>query len=899
MLAPMKFALLLLAPFAAFAVELPPPAGRAVDFSKDIQPLLEAACVKCHAKGKAKGGFSMETREVFLKGGDTSAAAVTGKSAESLIVKLVASDDPEERMPKKGSHWTPEQVGLLRAWIDKGASWPDGVNFAKPVPENLTPRAVAAPAGDGNPIDRVLGVKVAGREVVSDAVFARRVWLDAIGLLPSAEELVAFQNDAAPGKREALVDRLLADSRGYADHWLNFWNDLLRNDYRGTGFIDGGRKQVSGWLYSALKSNMPYDQFVRELTNPSVATEGFTSGILWRGNVNASMRPPMQAAQSVSQVFMGINLKCASCHDSFINDWALADAYGLAAVYSDDVLELVLCDKPTGKKAEVRFLYPEIGTIAAGLPKAERTKRLAELLTSDKNGRLTRTLVNRLWARLLGRGLVEPLDDMDKPAWSPELLDWMATDLIAGKWDMKRTLRAILTSRAYALPSVEGPKEGEKTFAFTGPLTRRLSAEQFADALNLLAADWPSLPGSMEFDFGTEGLAMPKWIWTTEPTDAGPQRDALRAAQAQLDAATAKIAAARTAPDAAAAVPSTNEALAALNDAKAKLDAVKDKHATGAPGQIVERPGSDRHQVIFRKTFELTAAPTKARALLVATQSIQIFVNGKEAKAAMSDGFRNGRAKLYDLTALLVKGKNVVAISVASHTEKAMNTTERAQFPQSINHENKTPGMAFYAHIADGIDIISDATWKSRRAADSPWTGADVADATWAAGMVLPEGTSPVDEGPSLEPIKRQDFANIPVILEPTLRPGISMAARSANIRASMIAADPLQTALERPNREVTTASRPVLATTIQALELTNGATLDDEVKRIATRHLPAVIKDAAAWTTEFYCATLGRAPSAEESTVAMEIIGDAPSAEHIADFVWMMVNHPEFQLIR
>ena len=102
MLAGMKFALFLLAPFAALAVELPPPAGRAVDFSKDIQPLLEVACIKCHAKGKAKGGFSLETRALFMKGGDTSAAAVIGKSAESLIVKLVASDDPDERMPKKG-----------------------------------------------------------------------------------------------------------------------------------------------------------------------------------------------------------------------------------------------------------------------------------------------------------------------------------------------------------------------------------------------------------------------------------------------------------------------------------------------------------------------------------------------------------------------------------------------------------------------------------------------------------------------------------------------------------------------------------------------------------------------------------------------------------------------------
>ena len=901
MVTAMKFALFLLAPLAAFAVELPPPAGRAVDFTKDIQPLFEAACVKCHAKGKAKGGFSLESREVFIKGGDTSPAAVLGKSAESLIVKLVASDDPDERMPKKGTHWTAEQVGLLRAWIDQGAAWPEGVSFAKPVPENLAPRAVQAPAGAGNPIDRMLlGYFAqhggAGREAVADAVFARRAWLDVVGLLPSAEELVAFERDASPGKREALVDRLLADSRGYADHWLSFWNDLLRNDYRGTGFIDGGRKQVSGWLYSALRSNLPYDQFVRELTHPSAATEGFTSGIIWRGNVNASMTQPMQAAQSVSQVFMGINLKCASCHDSFINDWSLADAYGLAAVYSDDVLELVQCDKPTGKKAAVRFLYPEIGDIGAALPKAERTRRLAELLTSEKNGRLARTLVNRLWARLLGRGLVEPLDDMDKPAWSPELLDWLATDLIANKWDMKRTLRAILTSRAYALPSVEGPKEGEKTFAFTGPLMRRLSAEQFGDALNLLAADWPTLPGSMEFDFGTEGLAVPKWIWTPEPADAGVKRGALNVENAKLDAATAKLTAARAQPDLAKALAETDAAIAAANAARAQLAAAQTAHATGAPGEIIARPGSDRHWIVLRKTVDLAAAPKQARALVVASQGFELFVNGKEAKAKMSDGFRNGRAKLFDLTPLLVVGKNAVVINVSSHTEKGMNTTERELYPQSIHHENKAPGFAFYAHLGEGVELTSDATWKTRRAPDGDWRSVAFADVDWASAALV---AAPVDQGPSLEPIKRRDFANLAVDLGPTLLPGISIAARAANIRASMMVADPLQTALERPNREVNTAARPAVATTIQALELTNGATLDGELKRIAAHQLPAATKDAATWMGQLFRRTLGRAPTDVERGIAVEILTANPSAETIADFVWLVVNHPEFQLIR
>ena len=123
---------------------------------------------------------------------------------------------------------------------------------------------------------------------------------------------------------------------------------------------------------------MPYDQFVTQLVNPTTNSEGFINGISWRGAINASQKPVMQAAQSLGQVFMGVNLKCASCHDSFVNDWALADAYGLAAIYADAPLELVHCDKPTGKKAAVRFLYPEIGTLDAQAAKGDRLKRLAD-----------------------------------------------------------------------------------------------------------------------------------------------------------------------------------------------------------------------------------------------------------------------------------------------------------------------------------------------------------------------------------------------------------------------------------------------------------------------------------------------------------------------------------------
>jgi hypothetical protein len=472
------------------AAQLPQPAAHSVSFSQEIKPILEASCIKCHGRGKDKGGFRIDTRETALRGGDSGAAILPGKSAESLLIALVQGVDADNFMPKKGARLTAEQIGLLRAWIDQGATWDTNVTFGPVEPANLKPRLPEIPhtTKAQHPIDGLLepyfvthGIKPS--RPVNDRLFARRAYLDVIGLLPPPAELEAFIADSHKDKRERLIERLLRKDRDYAEHWLTFWNDLLRNDYKGTGYIDGGRRQITHWLYSALLTNMPYGQFVYELVNPTADSEGFTKGIVWRGVVNASQSPQMQAAQNISQVFMGVNLKCASCHDSFINDLTLADAYGLAAIYADGPLEMVHCDKPTGKTAAPKFLYSQLGAIDPEADKKTRLKRLAQVITQRQDARLTRTLVNRLWQRFMGRGLVEPVDDMEKTAWNPDLLDWLAEDFAAHNYDVKHLIRQILTSHAYQLPSVNLGEETQPDFVFRGPAVRRLSAEQFRDAL--------------------------------------------------------------------------------------------------------------------------------------------------------------------------------------------------------------------------------------------------------------------------------------------------------------------------------------------------------------------------------------------------------------------------------
>jgi hypothetical protein len=396
---------------------------------------------------------------------------------------------------------TAHQIGLLRAWVDQGARWDPDVTFARTAPDNLARRRPLPPAPTraGSPVDAYLDLHYArhtgagARTLADDRTFIRRVTLDVLGLLPTPQETAAFVADESRNKHARLVDRLLADNRRYAEHWLSFWNDLLRNDYKGTGYIDGGRRQITSWLYAALANNLPYDRFVAALVNPVPGTEGFTAGIIWRGVVNASQTPEMQAAQNISQVFMGVNLKCASCHDSFINDWQLSDAYGLAGVYADRPLEMVECDRPTGKTAPLKFLYSELGRIDPDAPRGVRLDQLMHALTGPTNGRLSRTIVNRLWARFMGRGLVEPVDDMEQPAWHPDLLDWLAEDLVANGYDLKHTMRTILVSRAYRRPAVDPAPAGEP-YVFNGPEVRRLTAEQFVDAVSAVTGIWQPAP---------------------------------------------------------------------------------------------------------------------------------------------------------------------------------------------------------------------------------------------------------------------------------------------------------------------------------------------------------------------------------------------------------------------
>jgi uncharacterized membrane protein/mono/diheme cytochrome c family protein len=473
-----------------------------------VRAIFAHNCYKCHGDEKVKGDLRLDSKDFVFKGGENGEVIVPGKPEESELFRRISlPSNHEDVMPSKGKKLTANDLAIIEFWIKKGAPWPDGSDKdgVFKVAE-LAPRNPVLPSASGiytNPVDRwtnqyFVENKITWPKLVDDRTFLRRLYMDVIGLLPNKQETDEFKKDKRPDKRAIWSKKLLDREDDYALHWLTFWNDALRNDYTGTGYITKGRYAITDWLYQSIKSNKSYDLFVKELVNPDENSKGFIEGIKWRGVVNSSQRTEMQAAQNVAQVFLGLNLKCASCHNSFISDWKLEDAYAFANIFADTTLEINRCDKPTGKFTDARMLWKELGSIDNNASVPVKRSQLANNMVKPQNGRLYRTLVNRIWAQIMGRGFIEPVDLMDNDPWSEDMLDWLAFNFQQNNSNIKDLIYLITSSKTYQLPSAgfKDPNEiVSQEYKFSGRLRKRMSAEQFADAGSALFG--PIFPDSM------------------------------------------------------------------------------------------------------------------------------------------------------------------------------------------------------------------------------------------------------------------------------------------------------------------------------------------------------------------------------------------------------------------
>jgi hypothetical protein len=475
-----------------------------IDYQRDIHAILAAHCLACHNAEKRSGGLSLGTYSDIISGGRSGAAIKPSRSGESLLVRRILGEVPPA-MPLGGDPLTGNEVATLRQWIDEGARvtpasaaakarWEPPLSLTEPVvpPVNWT--------GWTAPLDRFTAAYlrkqgVAQPVTVDSAVFARRAYLDLWGLLPAPDDVRTFAASTEPNKRARLVAHLSNDPNRYAENWISWWNDLLRND-EGVAYISevAGRKSITPWLLDALEKNKPYNQMVSELLNPTVPSDpdGFLIGVNWRGVVSASQTPPLQAAQNAAQIFVGINFKCNSCHDSFISKWKLKDAYALAAYFSaEEKLQLYRCDvAQPGQFATAAYMYPELNRSPASSGIQDRRAAIATIFTDPRNGKLPRTLVNRIWEKLMGRGFVADADDLDGEPWSPELLDYLAADFVKNGYDIKRLIATIVASKTYQMRAIARPDGLPVPYAFRGPELRRLTAEQFADAVAAVTGDW-------------------------------------------------------------------------------------------------------------------------------------------------------------------------------------------------------------------------------------------------------------------------------------------------------------------------------------------------------------------------------------------------------------------------
>ncbi len=392
-----------------------------------------------------------------------------------------------------------------------------------PYVTDKTPGADApgSPFVANNFIDEKLAAKwkdlgLTPSELCSDEEFFRRLHLDAIGTMPAPADIKAFLADADPDKRKQAIDRVL-DRPEFVDFWALKWGDLLRINR--DQLQDKGMWSFHNWVRAALRDGMPVDEFVRQIITAEGST--FTDG---PANYYRVANNAADWAETTSQVFLGVRMQCAKCHHHPFEKWSQDDYYGLAAFFSRLATknsqefglfgrETIVHLRPTGEQT-----HPRKGGVVKPHPldgpdmddPFDRRRKLAEWLTAPNNPFFARNLVNRFWGYFLGRGLVEPLDDMraTNPASNPELLDALAKEFVEHKYDLKHLLRTILNSRAYQLSAAVTPGNAAdlNNVHYARYQVKRLTAEQVADALDFATGTREKYPG---LPLGTRAIQLP------------------------------------------------------------------------------------------------------------------------------------------------------------------------------------------------------------------------------------------------------------------------------------------------------------------------------------------------------------------------------------------------------
>lgn len=487
-------------------------ASERIDFARDVLPILQDRCHKCHGGVRRQNELSFQTRNdalALLPSGTR--AIVPGKPDESELLRRVAARDDTERMPPSGDSLTQNEIDVLNRWIAGGAPWDRHWSF-EPVRRPVT-SDVAQMKWVRHPIDQFVlaRLEASGIHPSPEAerhILIRRLYLDLVGLLPPIEEAEAFSADSRPDSYQRLVDRLLANPH-FGERWARHWLDQAR--YADTdGFeVDGPRPNAwrwRDWVIAAFNNDLPYDQFTLEqlagdllpdATLMQTAATSFHRQSLTNreGGIDqgeARYKELVDRVNATGTIWLGITIGCAQCHHHPYDPFSQRDFYQLYAYFNntdDTEIELVSeldTEKPGKKRKDGELKIPVVArsekprktgvyhrgdflqpreTVESGvletilpLPSTRCSSglpdrlELAKWIIHAENPLTPRVAANQLWIRLVGAGLVRTPDDFGTrgaPPSHPQLLDWLADEYQDCGWSTKRMIRQIVTSSTY------------------------------------------------------------------------------------------------------------------------------------------------------------------------------------------------------------------------------------------------------------------------------------------------------------------------------------------------------------------------------------------------------------------------------------------------------------------
>ena len=442
---------------------------------------------------------------------------------------------------------------------DWTAFWNRRHEYARNVVESLRD----SNSDRGSTFDRVTnpGRGATGLQV-DDWSFLRRVSLDTIGTIPTAEHIKFFFAQPEATRREAIIDKLLAEP-GYADHWVGYWQDVLAENPNILNPTLNNTGPFRWWIHESFLDNKPFDQFATEL----ILMEG---SVRYGGpggfSVASQNDVPMAAkAHVIGQAFLGLEMKCARCHDAPYHDFLQRDLFSIAALLKREPEKVPKTSSLNLEAFAVRGREPLVKVtlkpgesvvanwpfekLVAAVPDEllrnpkDSRERLAALITSPENHRFAQVIVNRVWARLLGKGIVEPVDDWEKAKPShPEQIEWLEHEFVSHGYDVKRLMRVILNSQAYQNVA-ESLRDSDSGHGVTGLRSRRLSAEQLIDSL-FVAAGKPfnveeiniDIDGARKQDVSISlGSARRAWQFTSMSNERDRPSLSLPAAQTIVD----------------------------------------------------------------------------------------------------------------------------------------------------------------------------------------------------------------------------------------------------------------------------------------------------------------------------------------------------------------------------